>query len=106
MGVFSASESPTLSARRGKLEGPGSPPLAHTVRECRHRSRLLTSGAGYFQKLHIFMQLVMEGGSSEGDEDDRENEEVDAERVETKTSVRRKKKTLIDCGREEQYRGG
>lgn len=51
------------------------------------------------------MQLVMEGGSSERDEDDRENEEVDAERVETKTSVR-KKKTLIDCGREEQYRGG
>lgn len=41
------------------------------------------------------MQLVMEGGSSEGDEDDRENEEVNAERVETKTSVRKKKQPWL-----------
>lgn len=45
------------------------------------------------------MQLVMEGGSSERDEDDRENEEVDAERAETKTSVRGKKPWLTAAGK-------
>lgn len=76
--VFSLCLRATDSARRWKLERPSSPlPCSY---ECRHHSRLLTSVLGYCQKLHIFMKLVMEAGSTVGDGDDMEKE-VDTQRV-------------------------
>lgn len=77
--VFSLCLRATDSARRWKLERPSS--LLPRSCECRHHSRLLTSVLGYCQKLHIFMQLVMEAGSTVGDGDDMEKEEVKTQRV-------------------------